>query len=134
MEPIERTQARRNLIAQLLAAHGYQATLDSLTGYSFKDGQLVNLAKDPTALDLIPYLGTIQEEMNFQRRMKYISIDGGPPTKRGPPDHANDQEGPPPELLKMLDAIINQGAARPPDPRKKTRPHATNRRPQGQLF
>jgi hypothetical protein len=126
-------QARRDLITQLLAAHGYKATVDSLTGHAFKNGQVVSMANDPTALDLLPHLSSIQEELNFQRRMKFISIDGGPPIRRDTPAHANDQGSPPPELLKMLDAIINQGAARPPEPRKR-RPHTTNRKPQGELF
>lgn len=135
MEPKDLTQSRRDLITQLLAAHGYKNTLDSLTGYAFKNGQVVSLAHDPIALDLLPHLSTIQEELNFQRRMKYVSIDGGPPVRRDTPAHANDHGDPPqlpPELLQILEEIAG---GRPPAPRMKTqpRPHAQNQT-QGQLF
>lgn len=78
---------------------------------------------------------TIQEELNFQRRMKYVSIDGGPPVRRDTPAHANDHGDPPqlpPELLQILEEIAG---GRPPAPRMKTqpRPHAQNQT-QGQLF
>lgn len=135
MEAHERTQARRDLITQLLTVHGYQATLNSLTGYAFKDGHLVSLAKDPTALDLIPYLATTKEEMDFQHRMKFISIDGSPPRPKNPPAHANSPEIlPTPEILKrIIFEALTQAAPRPTAnaPRK----HATNhRKAQGELF
>ena len=136
MEPKDLTQSRRDLITQLLAAHGYKNTLDSLTGHAFKDGHIISLAHDPTALDLLPYVPIIQEELNFQRRMKFISIDGGPPVRRDTPAHANDHGDPPPELPPELLQILEEiTRGRPTAPRMKTqpRPHAQNRT-QGQLF
>jgi len=136
MEPHERTQARRDLITQLLTVHGYQATLDSLTGYAFKDGHLVNLAKDPTSLDLIPYLATIKEEMDFQKRMKFISKDGSPPHRKSPPAHANDPETlPTPEFLKriLLEALTQAAPKKNNTTTPRPRPHAS-KRTQGNLF
>ena len=129
MEPKELTQARRDVITELLHAYGYKATLDTLTGHAFKDGHIVTLAHDPAILDLLPYLSTIQEEMNFQRRMKFVSTNGRPPVRKSQIAHANEPEGLPPELLRVIE-VISGGR---PAPRKETRPHASNRT-QGQLF
>lgn len=127
MEPKELTQAKRDVISQLLNAHGYTNALELLNGHAFKDGKITRPALDPMAAYLLPILASLHEEVNFQRRMKFVSIDGRPPVRKGPSAHANDQEGPPPELLHLLEAIT--GIGRRPT-LKKGRPQDK----QGNLF
>lgn len=116
-EPRELIQARRNVLSELLKAHGYRGTLEALTGHAYDtSGHCLLMANKPEAAELLPYLATMQEEMSFQKRMKYISIDGRPPMRKRAQAQAQAQAGPPPELL----AIINQitGPPRPRTPRK----------------
>jgi len=129
MEAKELTQAKRDVVTQLLTAHGWTNTLELLNGHAFKEGRLTRPALDPMAADLLPHLATAAAMIEFYQGMEFVSIDGRPPVRKAPPAHANDNEGPPPEILNFIKAITGGTAPRNP----KTRPHATDEK-QGNLF